>query len=543
MKIKNKNYVNGFTLIELILALGVGVMVSFIKFQDMKNEQDLMKASAAGEQIQRIGYAVNNYISLRYDKLSTLTSSSSQSNDPGPRTCSGNTCTITVQTLKNDGILPNSYVDSNAFRSPYSIIIKRSGSSPNYTLDALITTSAAWIESGNNPRYDLLGFAMQKAGIDSGMTKSNTKADGYNGSWSEQSTSFNNITKAGQLVFRAGYNASLYSAYLRRDGTLPMTGNLNMGNNDINNAKNITASGTGNFGSNVNSGGNVTAAAQVIAHNGYGDTITLGGDAAGNDYEIRLGTAKPLTLYSPSAGNYTTVLQVNRNTKIDQRLGLMGYDPNELPSGWGGGLRTLDVYAAGTVGTGSGGTVNAYMNSSGNIYASGNIEAAKNVKGATLESTGRATVGEFVQVNGTVSEGDSCSTNGLMGRTGNGTPMYCIDGYWTNIVSSKTKNGGMFLPGGMKMMWGTLSENLTDYGSLDGLSYFESKFKTYEPTFIANGKTYKFSNIFSVQFSPVDVGGAAMERMWGTPYSGSFSYAFSSAIKTTMTGTYLAIGY
>ncbi|EPP7233452.1 shufflon system plasmid conjugative transfer pilus tip adhesin PilV [Shigella flexneri] len=457
MKIKNKNYVNGFTLIELILALGVGVMVSFIKFQDMKNEQDLMKASAAGEQIQRIGYAVNNYISLRYDKLSTLTSSSSQSNDPGPRTCSGNTCTITVQTLKNEGILPNSYVDSNAFRSPYSIIIKRSGSSPNYTLDALITTSAAWIESGNNPRYDLLGFAMQKAGIDSGMTKSNTKADGYNGSWSEQSTSFNNITKAGQLAFRAGYNASLYSAYLRRDGTLPMTGNLNMGNNDINNAKNITASGTGNFGSNVNSGGNVTAAAQVIAHNGYGDTITLGGDAAGNDYEIRLGTAKQLTLYSPSAGNYTTVLQVNRNAKIDQRLGLMGYDPNELPSGWGGGLRTLDVYAAGTVGTGSGGTVNAYMNSSGNIYASNDINAGHQVNAQYVWASGnlnsnyihsngnidadrRINAGEFVYINGQATIGAGCSPNGLIGRTSEGRAVSCVNGAW-QAVGSFTRTG------------------------------------------------------------------------------------------------------
>ena len=46
--IRNKK---GFTLIELILALGVGVMASFLKFQDMRNEQDLMKASAAGEQI------------------------------------------------------------------------------------------------------------------------------------------------------------------------------------------------------------------------------------------------------------------------------------------------------------------------------------------------------------------------------------------------------------------------------------------------------------------------------------------------------------
>ena len=454
---KYKNHKKAFSLVELVLVLGVGTMASFIKFQDMKNEQDLMKASAAGEQIQRIGYAVNNYIALRYDKLSTLTSSSSQSSDPGPRTCSGNTCVISVQTLKNEGILPNSYVDNNSFRSPYSIVIKRTGSSQNYILDALITTSAAWIESGNNPRYDLLGFAMQKAGIDSGMTKSNTKADGYNGSWSEQSTSFNNITKAGQLVFRAGYNASLYSASLRRDGTLPMTGNLNMGNNEINNAKNITASGTGNFGSNFNSGGNVTAAAQVIAHNGYGDTITLGGDAAGNDYEIRLGTAKPLTLYSPSAGNYTTVLQVNRNTKIDQRLGLMGYDPNELPSGWGGGLRTLDVYAAGTVGTGSGGTVNAYMNSSGNIYASNDINAGHQVNtqyvwasgnlnsnyihsNGNIDADRRINAGEFVYINGQATIGAGCSPNGLIGRTSEGRAVSCVNGAWQS-VGSFTRTG------------------------------------------------------------------------------------------------------
>lgn len=118
----------GFSLIELILVLGVGFIASFIKFQDMRNEQNLIKASAAGEQIQRVGFAVNNYISLRYDKLSTLTSSNSQSSDPGPRTCSGNACKITIQTLKNEGILPNSYADNNIFNSPYSIIIKRTGS-------------------------------------------------------------------------------------------------------------------------------------------------------------------------------------------------------------------------------------------------------------------------------------------------------------------------------------------------------------------------------------------------------------------------------
>ena len=211
-----------------------------------------------------------------------------------------------------------------------------------------------------------------------------------------------------------------------------MTGDLNMGNNDINNAKNITASGTGNFGSNVNSGGNVTAAAQVIAHNGYGDTITLGGDAAG---------------YSSSAGNYTTVLQVNRNAKIDQRLGLMGYDPNELPSGWDGGLRTLDVYAAGTVGIGSGGTVNAYMNSSGNIYASNDINAGHQVNAQYVWASGnlnsnyihsngnidadrRINAGEFVYINGKATIGAGCSPNGLIGRTSEGRAVSCVNGVW-----------------------------------------------------------------------------------------------------------------
>lgn len=549
MKIKK-----GFSLLELTLVLGVGTIVAFMKFQDMKNEQESILASAVGQQMKQIGEAVNGYINIRYDKLSTLSNAAGTGTDPGPRTCSGSVCEITYQTLINEGLLPSTYTGTNANKSSYKIILKRDGTSPNYVINGLITTSTAWIEGGKT-RYDLLGKAMQTAGIDSGMTKTTSIASGHSGQWSETSANFNNITSTGQLAFRVGFNSALYSVYLRRDGTLPMTGDLNLDGHNINNVAALNATGnittTGDLQARnikatgkIDADGNISAGNWVWAKNGYGDAIGFGGDAGGGDYEIRLDNGtRYLSIYSPNAADYTTVLKVDRNAKIDQRLGLMGYDPNELPSGWGGGLRTLDVYAAGTVGTGWGGTVNAYMNSSGNIYASGNIEAAKNVKGATLESTGRATVGEFVQVNGTVSEGDSCSTNGLMGRTGNGTPMYCIDGYWTNIVSSKTKNGGMFLPGGMKMMWGTLSENLTDYGSLDGLSYFESKFKTYEPTFIANGKTYKFSNIFSVQFSPVDVGGAAMERMWGTPYSGSFSYAFSSAIKTTMTGTYLAIGY
>jgi hypothetical protein len=78
---------------------------------------------------------------------------------------------------------------------------------------------------------------MQEAGIDSGMTQSATVASGLQGAWKETSTDYNNINSAGLMAYRVGYDSAMYSVYLRRDGTLPMTGDLNMGGNDINNAK------------------------------------------------------------------------------------------------------------------------------------------------------------------------------------------------------------------------------------------------------------------------------------------------------------------
>lgn len=546
MKIKK-----GFSLLELTLVLGVGTMVAFMKFQDMKNEQESIMASAVGQQMKQIGEAVNGYINIRYDKLSTLSKAAGTGTDPGPRTCSGSVCEITYQTLINEGLLPSTYTGTNANKSSYKIILKRDGTTPNYVINGLITTSTAWIEGGKT-RYDLLGNAMQTAGIDSGMTKTTSIASGHSGQWTETSANFNNITSTGQLAFRVGFNSALYSVYLRRDGTLPMTGDLNLDGHNINNVAALNATGnittTGDLQARnikatgkIDADGNISAGNWVWAKNGYGDAIGFGGDAGGGDYEIRLDNGtRYLSIYSPNAADYTTVLKVDRNAKIDQRLGLMGYDPNELPSGWGGGLRTLDVYAAGTVGTGSGGTVNAYMNSSGNIYASGNIEAAKNVKGATLESTGRATVGEFVQVNGTVSEGDSCSTNGLMGRTGNGTPMYCVNGYWSNIVSSKTDNGGLILPGGIKIMWGKVSGSLYKFQN----NTYESDFIRINPTFIANGITYSFTKILNVQLTPFDKPNQNQEIMWTTDtYNNGFSFAFSALSSGTMSGNYLAIGY
>lgn len=54
-----------------------------MKFQDMKNEQESILASAVGQQMKQIGEAVNGYVNIRYDKLSTLSNAAGTGTDPG----------------------------------------------------------------------------------------------------------------------------------------------------------------------------------------------------------------------------------------------------------------------------------------------------------------------------------------------------------------------------------------------------------------------------------------------------------------------------
>ena len=79
---------------------------------------------------------------------------------------------------------------------------------------------------------------------------------------------------------------------------------------------------------------------------------------------------------------YLNTLSTTGLAKFGGRIATNGLNPNDLPSGWAGGVRTYDLYASGTVGAGTGKTVNAYINSAGNIFASGNLTAG------TIKSNG-----------------------------------------------------------------------------------------------------------------------------------------------------------
>ena len=471
----------GFTLLELILVLGVGSMVAFMKFQDMKNEQEAIVAKGVGQQMKQMGEAVNKYISIRYDKLAILSPAAGNGSDPGPRTCTTSGCDITYQTLVNEGLLPSSYTGVNIAKSSYKIFLKRSGTSPNYVINGLITTTSSWTESGAI-RYDLLGKAMQEAGIDSGVTKSAIGVSGYNGQWNETATNFPIITTAGQLAYRTGYDAALYSVYLRRDGTLPMTGDLNMGGQSIYNANKITASGDLTIGGkttlndnlqvngSINSTGSISSGNWLVARNGNGKIIRMGGDSNG-DYDFSFEpTSSPTVGFFPSDSatkflfNFRGDLAVSspngttRAMSVDSTTGSLSAAGNIVAGNWvvahNGGGNTMYIGGDGApAADGSAGndyeirmdtakalTVwNTALSSDraktvldvwgsqrviGNLTvsmdgtASGNILASGNIKADNFQPTSTAIVG------------NPCDYSGAISRDGAGFTVSCQSGKW-----------------------------------------------------------------------------------------------------------------
>ncbi|MCL6381502.1 MULTISPECIES: shufflon system plasmid conjugative transfer pilus tip adhesin PilV [Pectobacterium] len=426
----------GFSLLELILVLGVGTAVTFIKFQDMKKEQENIVAKAVGEQIKQMGDAVNSYINIRYDKLSTLSSSSSQTSDPGPRICSANGCEITYQTLVNEGLLPASYTGVNVQKSSYKILLRRSGIVPNYIINGLITTSDIWDEGGK-VRYDLLGKAMQAAGIDSGMTRTGTVASGYGGQWTELSANYSNITAAGLLVYRVGYDSSMYSVYLRRDGTLPMTGDLNMGGQSINNVKDITASDDinatsfngkyGRFSRNVSIsedltvngfssfGKNVSIDGQLVVKNGINAETYI--SAKTQNSKIQIGGG--------GSSNQNAVLIYVSGGAGDGYISLSG---NNISS------TKLDIWGSQKI------RGDLTLSASNDGKTTGAIQASGNINSSGIVS------GQYLQPTSTMVSGASCSSNGLISKDTYGVILSCQNGIWKSTSSIQP---------GTITMWGT----------------------------------------------------------------------------------------
>jgi len=443
---KNK----GFTLVELILTLAVVATISFMSFQSMTKQFETQQAESFGSQIKNIGVGVNNYIVNHYDVLSKLTNSTGSTQDPGPRTCTPatQTCEITTQTLVNEGMLPPVFSNKNIYGSGYKIIISRKGSSPYWNISALISTDRPLRLSGSI-RYDLLGLAMQEAGVDSGMTRTSAnKVDGYKGSWSATSSDFSNINQQGLLAYIAGYGSNSYSAFLRRDGTLPMTGDLNMGTKNIYGAANITASGKGTFG------GEVEAGAWVHARNGYGDLVSFGGDASANDYEIRMDADKPLSIHMKSNRNDITALNVTGGVAVSGILNTTGNitaggqiighngggdayvigggDANDYEFRLGSN-KPLTLWRSGGLSSEQRLQVWGRQDNTGDLYVKGDGNSSGSITASGNITSSKVVAGQYIYPTSIVAVGSACPQNGYVSKDATGQLLSCVSGRWASV--------------------------------------------------------------------------------------------------------------
>lgn len=295
-KVTARKKKSGFTMIELILVGAIVITMGMLYMQSQVREQNITSARNIGKQMVDLNAALNAYIVSRYGNVGTLQPiknaggtnivdatgsvvAAGDNLDPGPRTCvnvntgltniPSNTslryCDITIQTLINEGLVPPNFTSLPPFRSAGGLdgymISLRVTSGPvatNWTtamgapnIEAMLQTRNAWL-NGTKVDYNLIGEVVRTIGPDGGAVGISRNAAGtmagYLGGWNiptQVGTTANagtayNFGTVGRFGIRAGFGSSQFLQFLRRDGTLPMTGNLNMGVKSLINASGVS---------------------------------------------------------------------------------------------------------------------------------------------------------------------------------------------------------------------------------------------------------------------------------------------------------------
>ena len=370
----------GFSLLEVLLAVTIAIGLGSMQLGQLKRDTETKQAQIVGQQMRTVGNAFNAYLAQNYGSLVLMESypAPGTAEHPGPVVCNAGTriCTITSDTLRRSGLLPASFSGRNSYGSTYNYYIRVTGPTDHWIVDGIVVTNDPYTVGGA-VRHDMIGAAMLEAGADSGSTRTvANQINGYNGTWLE--TSYPEVNQIGLLAYRAGYGASNNSAYLRVDGSLPMEGSLKMGNNNIENANNITANGQVKGNSFRTEGANA-------------DAIQLG---TGPD-----GTPTAPTVPDP---NRTIIGNQGNRLKVANTGGLELVDLNT-------GAYT-DLYAGNITGTGNL-NISGYANVNGDLRANslstvGAIEAGSTIRsiGLTQADGGFATdTGNYVTSNGNIS--------------------------------------------------------------------------------------------------------------------------------------------
>lgn len=193
--------------------------------------------AAQGDLIATAKGGVNTYIATNYAALVANTPIPGYANIYSP----------TIPELRAVSLLPTGFSDIGLFGQAYAIQVSRTPATcvpPACDITGLVYLNGAITDPATGRVEGAgLGTAIAAIGGDGAYSSSidPTTLAGRDGAFALPNPAG---SIAGILGARTGYGSSSFAEFLRRDGSLPMTGDLDMGAQNIGSAKNITATGT-----------------------------------------------------------------------------------------------------------------------------------------------------------------------------------------------------------------------------------------------------------------------------------------------------------
>jgi hypothetical protein len=406
----------GYMLLEAALALSVagGVMAYYMAEEKNRFAEDMAKIH--GQHMNTIAAGVNSYIVRNYGLLTSPPTPTITIPIPATGGSVGSPFAPTIQELMDMGLLPNTPGLANpVYGGGFRIrLILGSTTNPACGLGHVCgyvgTTDA--VAPGGQVSSRTIGRALQEIGI-------NGMATGLGGQGNDVLRSQNNLIsetlnrafgvgvvtpQQGLMAVRVGTEAcgtgsgAACDVFLRRDGSQPMTGALNMGGKNIGNVANI--------------GTNAAPA---------GTVFTTDLSAANTVFTTHLSIA----------GRVVTILDMGNNsiTNADNITANGSISANGTTSTTGNITANRNITAnTGNI-TASAGNISA----NGTTSTTGNITAANKMTTKDLEVTNSSIVkalqAQSISISGTSTLGTSCGSDHVS-KDSTGNTLVCNGGVW-----------------------------------------------------------------------------------------------------------------